>query len=155
MVDVIDQEGNLFGRVNVVDAIVVLFLAAIVIAGVALVTTGGSAAADTTVATVETTTSPAVVSALEEAEPAPESGVQFIGDVQVVDTVLVNSTEYANASRTHKVVELELHLETDTREGLLYFQDERLYIGSKLELDLTTTVINCTVVEMHRGLSNT
>lgn len=39
--DVIDDEGRLFGYVNVVDALVVLFVFAIVVAGAALVVGGG------------------------------------------------------------------------------------------------------------------
>lgn len=149
----IDEEGNLIGRVNIIDALVVLLLSAIVLAGVVLVTSYGIASAtNITTVTVSTTVSPAVVSAIEEAEPAPDTGVRSIGDVEIVDTVLVNSTEYTNASRTHKVVEVEVLLETESRDGLLYFQGERLYVGSELDLDLTKTVINCTVVDLHRGL---
>ena len=39
--ELIDEEGNLFGIVNVIDALVVLVLVAVLVAGVALVT-GGS-----------------------------------------------------------------------------------------------------------------
>jgi hypothetical protein len=42
--DLIDDRGRLFGRVNVVDALVVLFVLAIVAAGTALVLGGGDAA---------------------------------------------------------------------------------------------------------------
>jgi hypothetical protein len=42
--EIIDDEGRLFGRVNVIDALVVLFVLAVLVAGVALVTgLGGSA----------------------------------------------------------------------------------------------------------------
>lgn len=39
--DVLDEEGRLFGRVNVVDAMVVLVVLAVLVAGVALVVGGG------------------------------------------------------------------------------------------------------------------
>lgn len=44
--ELIDEEGNLFGIVNVIDALVVLVLVAVLVAGVALVT-GGSDPAET------------------------------------------------------------------------------------------------------------
>ena len=43
---IIDEEGRLFGTVNIIDALVVLFVIAIAVAGVALVT-GGSGDTDT------------------------------------------------------------------------------------------------------------
>jgi hypothetical protein len=43
LMDIVDSEGRLFGRVNVIDALVVLFVLAVLVAGVALITgTGGS-----------------------------------------------------------------------------------------------------------------
>jgi len=42
----IDEDGNLFGRVNVVDALVVLLVVAVVAAGAALVMGAGTGSAD-------------------------------------------------------------------------------------------------------------
>ena len=46
--ELIDERGRLFGRVNVVDALVVLLVAAVVVAGVALVAGGSEGRIETT-----------------------------------------------------------------------------------------------------------
>ncbi|ELZ51120.1 hypothetical protein C464_01531 [Halorubrum coriense DSM 10284] len=70
--ELIDDEGRLFGRVNVIDALVVLVIAAVVVAGAAFVLTDNSAPApetDTTYATLDVgTVSPYVVDEIEEGD---------------------------------------------------------------------------------------
>ena len=53
---IIDDEGKLFGLINVVDALVVLVVLAIVVAGIALIAVPGSE--DTRYATVDMGTQP-------------------------------------------------------------------------------------------------
>ncbi|MDB2273911.1 DUF4330 family protein [Halorubrum ezzemoulense] len=70
--ELIDDEGRLFGRVNVIDALVVLLIAAVVVAGAAFVLTDDPAPppeTDTTYATLDVgTVSPYVVDAIEEGD---------------------------------------------------------------------------------------
>ncbi|MFC7231557.1 DUF4330 family protein [Saliphagus sp. GCM10025308] len=52
--ELIDDEGKLFGRVNVVDALVVLILLAVVVAGIAVVgVLSGDAEPETRYATID------------------------------------------------------------------------------------------------------
>ena len=44
--ELIDEEGNLFGTINIIDALAVLLVAAVVVAGVALVASQGSSPSD-------------------------------------------------------------------------------------------------------------
>lgn len=154
MTEIIDSEGNLLGRWNVVDVLVVLFVLAIAISGIALASGGpifAAAATETTHVTVEKTVQPAVADALASAHPAPESGVVEVGDVRVIDVFAVNTTEYTNATEIHKVVRVSLVLETATRDGLAYYGGERLYVGQGVRVDLTTVVLDGTVVAMGGG----
>ncbi|ELZ37161.1 DUF4330 family protein [Halorubrum distributum] len=70
--ELIDDEGRLFGRVNVIDALVVLLIVAVVVAGAAFVLTDDPAPTpetDTTYATLDVgTVSPYVVDAIEEGD---------------------------------------------------------------------------------------
>ncbi|WP_128905713.1 DUF4330 family protein [Halorubrum amylolyticum] len=62
--ELIDDDGNLFGAVNVIDALVVLLVLAVVIAGAALVFSGGDAPGpdtQTTYATLDMGTQPAYI----------------------------------------------------------------------------------------------
>jgi hypothetical protein len=78
--DVIDDEGNLFGTVNVVDALVVLLVLAVVAAGAAFVFADEpepepDPAVDTTYATVDLGTQPAyVVDAINEGDSYSPGG---------------------------------------------------------------------------------
>ena len=87
--DVIDDDGNLFGIVNVVDALVVLIVLAVVVAGAAFVFTDDPAPGpdtDTTYATLDLGTQPAyIVDAINEGDTfAPDDTSELtITDVHV------------------------------------------------------------------------
>ena len=80
--ELIDNEGRLFGRVNVVDALVVLLIAAVVVAGAAFVLTDDPAPApetNTTYATLDVgTVSPYVVNAIEEGDAYDPDGASTL-----------------------------------------------------------------------------
>ena len=87
--DVIDDDGNLFGAVNVVDALVVLVVLAVVVAGAALVFSDDPAPepdVDTTYATLDMGTQPAyIVDALNEGDTysPDDTSTATITDVHV------------------------------------------------------------------------
>jgi hypothetical protein len=80
--DVIDDDGNLFGAVNVVDALVVLVVLAVVIAGAAFVFADDPAPepdTDTTYATLDLGTQPAyIVDAINEGDTYAPDGSSSI-----------------------------------------------------------------------------
>lgn len=82
--DVIDDDGNLFGAVNVVDALVVLVVLAVVVAGVAFVFADDPAPepepdTETTYATLDMGTQPAyIVDVINEGDTYPPDGSSLI-----------------------------------------------------------------------------
>jgi hypothetical protein len=140
---VIDEEGRIFGTVNVVDALVVLFALAVVVAGVALVTGGGGdTETETPTRTVvfETGTQPDyVVNSVTEGQ-VPTSEV-----VAVENKRLRPPEGNATGSRLRLTVTLVVE---ENGDGLPTFAGERLYVGRDLQLDLGTTIVSGTVVDM-------
>jgi hypothetical protein len=134
---VIDDEGRLFGAVNVIDALVVLVVLAVAVAGVALVTGGGnSGETPTRTVVVDVGQQPGYVA--DAIEPGPVE----TGDIVAVE----NATRYGgNDTRLRLTVTLTV---TENADGLPSFAGERLYVGRQLQLDLGTTIVSGTVVEM-------
>ncbi|MEF8886408.1 MAG: DUF4330 family protein [Haloarculaceae archaeon] len=135
---IIDDEGRLFGTVNVIDALVVLFVLAVVVAGVALLTGGGgSDETPTRTVVVDVGQQPGyVVDAIEEG-PVETSAVVAIENKTVVS---------GGSDRLRLTVTLAV---TENADGLPTFAEERLYVGRQLQLDLGTTIVSGTVIEMH------
>lgn len=152
--DIIDDRGNLFGRVNVIDALAVLLLVAVVVAGTALVLPSGAQSQSEdelqpTTATVQVTVAPYVADAITTG-PAPADDVYAVQDVTVTEHVQANRTR-TNGPDTLRRLELVVTLGTETRDdGLLYFRDDRLYVGRTLTLDLGTTIVDGIVIELEQ-----
>jgi len=133
---VIDDEGRLFGAVNVVDALVVLLVLAVAVAGVALVTGGGSGETPTRTVVVDIGQQPNYVA------DAIKEGPVETSEVVAVESVTRNGE---SDSRLRLTVTLAV---TENADGLPTFADERLYVGRRLQLDLSTTIVGGTVIEM-------
>jgi hypothetical protein len=154
--EVIDEKGRVFGVVNVIDLLVVVFLLAVAAAGVALVMADSGSGESTEPVTLTVQT--------EEVEPyvaesIPGGGTIEGGNVTSVEsktvrpaTIITENDSGAALARDHprlKTVELRVTVEAERRNGNLYFDNRRLYIGSEIGLDFGTTVLsgNVTVVE--------
>lgn len=136
--DVIDDEGFVFGVVNIVDALVVLMVLAVVVAGASLVMGAGDDQTTTQPITFETGPQPGyVIDAVSE------------GSVPTSDVVAVeNKTVRTNAdNQTYLVLEVRLVIST-TSDGLSRYDGERLHVGRTLTLDLGETILDGVVVEM-------
>lgn len=90
-VSLLDEEGRLFGVVNIVDALVVLLVLAVVVAGVALLFPGGSEEQETRFATVELGTQPAFVA--EQITPGDSWEPEGTSDEMVITDVYRFETE--------------------------------------------------------------
>ncbi|MFC7135289.1 MULTISPECIES: DUF4330 domain-containing protein [Salinibaculum] len=141
----IDEDGRLFGTVNIIDALVVLFVFAIAVAGVALVTGGGGGGGNTTnsetitrTIVFQTTDQPAYV-----ADAIQEGAVGTSNVIAIENKSVVESTE--NGTDLRLTVNLTV---SETGDGLPTFGGERLYIGRQLQLDFGTTIVQGTVVDM-------
>lgn len=160
----IDENGRLFGVVNVIDAVgVVLIIALIISAGavfISMSSTGGGApspanesgnATETTTPTVDRTMSvvrfqlindaPYVVNGIDRGPvPNNENIVAVLGASQTtpVETGINNTTSSAS---------LRLRVSVTEQEGTVQFKDERLYIGKQFRLDLSNVVVDAVVTD--------
>lgn len=156
--DLIDEDGRVFGVVNVIDLLVTVMFVGVVIAGGAFLFQSSAEATDptgepideTTTVVVETTVQPYVADAIEDGVPVVED-VSSVSDTRVVERVereAVNGTQAGN--RTQYRVRFTATLDTQSDEnGLPEFRGERLYVGQTVRLDLGSTIVDGVVVEVH------
>ncbi len=162
----IDDDGNLFGVVNVIDALVVVVLLAVLVAGVAVISgLGGSDDVDeedesedleTRYATVELGEQPDYVAEqLEEGDHAEISGwgsgeataMATVTDTDVTDPATNNSS----ADRAEVTIRLEIEgTAAEDDRGLEVFQveGEPLALGSDLTIDRGTYVTSGTITAL-------
>ncbi|WP_159904884.1 DUF4330 family protein [Salinirussus salinus] len=135
---IIDDEGRLFGTVNIIDALVVLFVLAVVVAGVALLTGGGSSdETPTRTVVVDVGQQPGyVIDAIEE------------GSVETSDIVAVENKAIASGGGNDRLRLTVTLAVTENADGLPTFAEDRLYVGRQVQLDLGTTIVSGTVIEM-------
>jgi hypothetical protein len=137
--ELIDEEGRLFGRVNIVDALVVVFALAVIAAGAALVL-GGSGSGDTDPSetmyvTVETTNQSATA-----LSPGP---VTYDGaDANVTDVYYTPNRAY-----------LRLALDGDRTEDGFQFNREPVRLGANVGVATETASTEGTVVERNTSES--
>jgi hypothetical protein len=134
---VIDDEGRLFGTVNIIDALVVLFVLAVVVAGVALLTGGGGSD--------ETPSRTVVVDVGQQPDYVVDAIAE--GPVETSAVVAVENKTVVSGSNGRLRLTVTLAV-TENADGLPTFAEERLYVGRQLQLDLGTTIVSGTVIEM-------
>ena len=158
MVDLIDENGRLFGLVNIIDLLVVLLVVAMVVAGFALVSGSGpdSDAEDvqrtTTVVTFESqTVEPYVAESIQNGSVGGSEVVAVRSKTVESATVVVpdqNGQLHVRQNPRLKDVTLRLELNTtQTPEGFVFSSERRtdrgylvqkraLRIGQRLRLDI-------------------
>lgn len=135
----IDDEGNLLGVVNVVDALVLLFVLAVLVAGVGLVLGGGDSdpapttETGTTFVTLDLGTQPDyIVAALNEGDAySPVNG----SNLTITDTYLAPQGDQTR-------VVARARLEAPTRNGTLNYSSAPPRLGRVL--DISTDEYNAT-----------
>jgi len=159
MVEVIDEEGNLFGVVNVIDALVVLLVVAVLGAGVSLVLGGptpqdatGTDGPNRTVVDVEYRSEnlqPYVVDAIAEGT-VPSENVTRIHNRSVTASQVITQNQSGTLSvqqhPTRQTVTLRLGLNVTVRDGEYLYNGQPLQIGMQLTLDLGETTVTGSVV---------
>lgn len=134
---VIDDEGFVLGLVNIIDLLVVLLVLAVVAAGVALVTASPEAENPTQTVTVRTAPQPDYVMEAIDLGPVPTENV-----------VAVRSKSVTRTNESQYIAVLEVRLRVTMAGNTPVFQDERLYVGRTLQLDLGQTIVDATVIDM-------
>jgi hypothetical protein len=155
----IDENGRVFGVVNVIDLLVVLLVLAVVAAGVALVLGSGDGGGDDTQSETATITIRA-----DSVQPYVADAVPPVGDleggnvtgienktVEPATIVTTNSTGDVLV-REHprlKTVTVTVTVNVSRTEGTLVYDQQRLKIGNSVSLDLNTVDLrgNVTAVE--------
>jgi len=147
--DILDENGRVFGIVNIIDLLVSLMLVSVVIAGAALVVQSNAEVQEVTeprTVVVQTTVPPYVADAIEDGSPVADD-VNAISDVRVVETTVLNSTD-AGTVTGYRVRFTATLLTQSDENGLAVFRDDRLYVGQQVRLDLGTTIVDGVVVAM-------
>lgn len=134
---VIDDEGFVFGLVNIIDILVVLLVLAVAAAGVALVTASDDTVTHTQTVTVRTTPQTDYV-----VRAIPEGTVATQDVVRVVDT----SVHQRNDSRF--IMDITVTLRVTLDGNVPMYRDERVYVGRQLSLDLGTTIVDGTIIDV-------
>lgn len=139
----IDGEGDLFGRVNVIDAFFLLLVAAVLIGGLAFVSSGD----DTVdrIVEIRVVDGRFVIDAIETG-PVPDEDVVRVESVRFRPEIDVNATDEIHDPAVADV-QVVVRVTID-EEGLASFRGSRLYVGREVELDLGTTVVDGKVVDV-------
>ena len=133
----LDEEGRLFGTVNVIDLLVVLIAIGVVIAGVITFLPGFLAPEkQATVQVQANNVQPYIVSSVTP------------GVVSSDDVVRVINRSSTQANRTSRNMQLWAQIQVTTEDGDLYFGNTRLYVGNTITLDLGNTVLTVTVTRI-------
>lgn len=151
---IIDENGYLFGRVNVIDALVVVVVVLALAGGVIFVDQSGASSVTrptpTVAVTVQAVVPPYVADALAEASPG-SADIHSV-ETQSSERIQLNGTDEYGSDVRYR---LRMVVQVDAQErgdGLLYFRDERLYVGREVELDFGTTIVEGVVVEVKEAI---
>lgn len=137
----IDEEGNVLGKINIIDLLVVMAVSAVLVAGVAFVVSGGDGTesspeyAESTILFRSDGQPDYVVNSIE---PGPVPSGAVVG----VESIAVNQTEGTN------VVWLKLTVRAIVSDdGKLLWGQERLYVGRTVTIDLRKVQLEGVVVD--------
>ena len=159
MAEIIDEDGNLFGVVNVIDALVVLLVVAVLGGGASLVLSSPTSQDTTepdgpnlTVVDIEYRSEnlqPYVVDAIAEGT-VPSENISQIHNKSVSPSQVVTQNQSGSLSvQEHPVnqtVTLHLSLNVTGQDGEYLYNGQPLEIGSELTLDLGETTVTGNVV---------
>lgn len=127
--ELIDERGRLFGRVNVVDALVVVLALALVVAGIAVVTSAPADQDDRTrYATVALAEQPPEVAALVEAGAVEVAG----SDAEITDTYPVPDD---GSVRTF----VRVRLRGEVRDGEFRVANRVIRVGERIRIESNTS----------------
>jgi len=144
---VIDEEGRLFGVINVIDALVVLLVIAVVAAGLALVVPSGDTA-ETRYATIDLGEQPEY-----KANQITEGDRwEFAGsgdDLTVTDVFAAPRTDGDRDVVIRAAINgTTLDPQADTDDGPIEFAGEPLRFGQELEIETSQYVVDGTVTDV-------
>ena len=153
--DLIDDKGRLFGTVNIIDALAVLFVLAVVAAGAAFVLGADDQQSNqqqTTVTYQITGVQPYVADAIPEG-PVRTDAIAAVENKTVRPTEVVVQDDAGELhERPHprkKTVTLRLTLNTTQTDDDIQFEDEPLEVGRDLTLDFGPVTVDGNVTALN------
>lgn len=152
---IIDDDGDLFGVVNVIDALAVLLVLAVVVAGVAAVgVLSGGGEPETRYATIDLGSQPEyVVDRVEAGDEVPIDG--YDQNLTVTDVYVTATDDEDNGTRV--IVRAEVNgelIERSDDEPIFEFAGERLRVGDTLALETDEYVTDGQVTSLERDGSD-
>jgi len=156
MPDFIDEEGNLFGLVNVIDALVVLLVVAVVVAGLGLVlggdrpdtTQNNTTQNDTAVVYVDYQSDPLqpyVADVIPEG-PVQTANITSIENKSVSPSSVVTQNQSGALSvqthPRHRTVTFRIGLTVTRQDGEYLYAGTQVEVGRQLTLDVGPTTIS-------------
>ncbi|MFP8953829.1 DUF4330 family protein [Natrialbaceae archaeon A-arb3/5] len=146
----IDDEGNLFGVVNVIDALAVVLLCAVLVAGIAFVgVLGTDGEPETRYATIDLGEQPDyVVDRVSEGDTASPEGTEH--NLTVTD-VYVTPSAAEDEPQPHVAVRAEVNgerIEDGDGASTFEFAGEHLRVGSDLDFDTDDYVTSGEVTDL-------
>ncbi|WP_158055640.1 DUF4330 domain-containing protein [Halorussus halophilus] len=159
--DFIDDQGRLFGKINIIDALAVLLVLAVAAAGTAFVLGADEQATTTnqktnqqtktTVTYQVTGVQPYVADAIPNG-PIKSDAIAAVTNKSVRPTEVIvtdqNGTLYDRPHPRKKTVTLQLSLNTTKRENDVLFRDKPLEVGRQLTLDFGPVTVKGTVTKL-------
>ncbi|MFC7047246.1 DUF4330 family protein [Halobacteriaceae archaeon GCM10025711] len=153
--EVIDEQGRLFGVVNVIDALVVLLVLAVAVAGIALLTqsggddSAGSGGADGTATTTRYATLDLGNQPTYVVERIREGDEVTPGATTITVTDVYVGPGKGSSART--LVRVEIEGEAPSDQQPLTVGDTPVTVGSGLQLDATNYTVKGTIVDLDAG----
>jgi len=151
MPDFIDEEGNLFGLVNVIDALVVLLVVAVAVAGLGLVLGGDrpdTTQNDTAVVYVDYQSDPLqpyVADVIPEG-PVQTANITSIENKSVSPSSVVTQNQSGALSvqthPRHRTVTFRIGLTVTRQDGEYLYAGTQVEVGRQLTLDVGPTTIS-------------
>lgn len=142
----IDEEGNLFGRINIIDALAVLLIVAVLVAGIAVLGLFSPSESDTRYATVDLGTQPDfVIEAVEE------------GDVMELensaDNITITDTQVAPGDRL--LIRAEVNgqreiLDEESDRSQFLFNDDPFVLGTNVNITTSEYQVDGPAIRIDR-----
>ncbi|WP_226479840.1 DUF4330 family protein [Natrinema amylolyticum] len=134
----IDDEGNLFGVVNVIDALAVVLLLAVLVAGIAFVGVLGNGEPETRYATVDLGGQPDYVAdRVSEGDTVRVDGSSH--NLTVTDVYVTPAMDGGGGNQSQVTVRAEINGQTveieDRDEPVFEYAGERLRLGTELAIE--------------------
>jgi len=151
--DILDEQGRVFGRINVIDLLAVLFAFAVVVAGVTLVFSGGSSESpppDSRYVTLDLGTQPGYVTErIDAGDVSPLSNSP--GNLTITDVYAAPAGGSSSAVMVRARVTGQRAEDTDSERTAVTYAGDPLVLGRNLSIETGEYRLSGTVTDVSRS----